>query len=83
MTLPIPHRMEDAMSETMLEKAARAAVTAEQDQWDLPAEEWDFETLERHGLIKIARAVLMAVRSETCNSEVVSFLDGVIGEQNS
>lgn len=46
----------------MLEKAARAAVTAEQDQWDLPAEEWDFETLERHGLIKIARAVLMAVR---------------------
>lgn len=49
------------MSET-LEKAARAAVTAEQDQWDLPAEEWDFETLERHGLIKIARAVLMAVK---------------------
>ena len=50
------------MSETILEKAARAAVTAEQDEWDLPAEEWDFETLERHGLIKIARAVLMAVR---------------------
>ena len=53
------------MTTQALERAARAIVAAEQDQWDLPAEEWDMETLERHGLIKIARAVLMAVREPT------------------
>lgn len=47
---------------TPLERAARAVVAAEQGQWDLPAEEWDRDTLERHGIIKIARAVLMSVR---------------------
>lgn len=47
---------------SMIEKAARAMVAAEQDQWDLPAAEWDRETLERHGIIGLARAVLMAVR---------------------
>lgn len=47
---------------TMLERAARAMVLAEQDQWDLPAEEWDRETLEAHGLINLVRSVLMAVR---------------------
>lgn len=47
---------------TMLERAARAMIAAEQDQWDLPAEQWDFTTLEVHGLVNLARAVLMAVR---------------------
>ena len=47
---------------TMLERAARAAIEAEQDQWDLPAGEWDMKALEVHGALSIARAVLMAVR---------------------
>lgn len=47
---------------TMLERAARAVIEAEQDQWDLPAAEWDMKALEVHGALSIARAVLMAVR---------------------
>lgn len=47
---------------TMLERAARAVIEAEQDQWDLPAAEWDMKALEVHGALSIARAVLMAIR---------------------
>jgi hypothetical protein len=47
---------------TMIEKMARAMVAAEQEQWDLPAAEWDRETLELHGLINLARAALEAIR---------------------
>ena len=47
---------------TMLERAARAVIEADQDQWDLPAAEWDMKALEVHGALSIAHAVLMAVR---------------------
>jgi hypothetical protein len=57
---------------TMIEKMARAMVAAEQEQWDLPAAEWDRETLERHGLINLARAALEAIREPNDGSvEVV------------
>lgn len=46
---------------TALVNAARAIVASEQDEWELPAAEWDAETLERHGILRQARAVLMAV----------------------
>ena len=69
------------MSETILEKAARAlyefGMMADCPKWD------QLEQRYRQDFYDMALAVLMAVRSETCNSEVVSFLDGVIGEQNS
>jgi hypothetical protein len=50
------------MTETMLVRAARAIVRAEQDEWDTPASEWTLEALEIHGPMTQARAALQAIR---------------------
>lgn len=63
---------------TALVNAARAIVAAEQDEWELPADEWDYETLERHGRLRQARAVLMAVRTLDAGSDVQAVWEMVI-----
>lgn len=69
---------------TMLERAARAAWEENRKlcahEIFLPPWEEEGDAL-REDWIAIARAVLMAVRGEVCDSVVIEFIDKVIGER--
>jgi len=72
------------MTETMLSKAARAIVRAEQDDWDTPADEWSLEALEVHGPLNQARAALEAIREPDAAMTKYCAWDGVdVGEWQS
>lgn len=82
-------------SQSMLERAARAALRAEMDHdpgvWDTQPSEWSVESLNVHGYVKIARAVLMAVRDSSgvdflvnapvrCDNIISGYIDAILNE---